>query len=72
MVSEVELNCLMGDSWTEDDLVEEVKAVHWFFVQNSELDAQIKAAVTEEFKGYAREIYGFKHNHGYLVFGSEW
>ena len=50
MVSEVELNCLMGDSWTEDDLVEEVKAVHWFFVQNSELDAQIKAAVTQEFK----------------------
>ena len=72
LVSEVELNCLMGDSWTEDSLATEVQAIHSFFINNSEFDLAMKAAVTKEFKQYAREIYGFKHSHGHVAFGSNW
>jgi hypothetical protein len=72
LVAEIDKNCLMSEAWTEDELALEVKVKYDTFFYQSELNAETKAAVTEEYKKYVKEVYGFKDLHGYSIFGSEW
>lgn len=72
LVAETDMNCLMSEVWTEDTLAHEVKVNFDSFLSHSELNAETKAAVTQEYKKYVKEIYGFKDLHGYSIFGSEW
>jgi hypothetical protein len=70
LVAEVDKNCLMGEVWNEEELVHVVKVNFDYFLSHSELMAETKSAVTQEFMKYVKDVYGFKDWHGYSIFGS--